>query len=104
MKLTLEQLLLVEQCRAYGPVPEFRFHETRKFRIDVAFPQHMLAVEIDGGGWVQGRHSRGLGIAKDAEKSALLAICGYRLIRCTPEQVRKGIVLAWVQQAIGVAA
>jgi len=104
VKLTAEQLLLMEQCKAYGPVAEHRFCPTRRFRIDVAFPAQMLAVEIEGGGFVGGRHSRGLGMESDAEKSALLAILGWRLIRCTPRQVKNGVAYAWVRQALGVAA
>jgi very-short-patch-repair endonuclease len=98
--LTLEQRLLMEQCRAYQPVPEFRAVPGRRFRIDVAFPPQKLAVEIDGGAWIRGRHSRGVGIESDCEKSAALAILGWRLIRCTPQQVQKGLVFGWVRQAL----
>lgn len=98
MKLTDDQRLLLEQAKRYSPVPEHRFHPVRKHRIDVAFLDIKLAVEIDGGGFIAGKHGRGLGMEKDAEKSALLAIEGWQLLRCTPRQVRQGIAWDWIQQ------
>jgi very-short-patch-repair endonuclease len=98
MTLTPEQRLLLEQAKRYHPVAEHRFHPTRRHRIDVAFPSVKLAVEIEGGGFIAGRHSRGLGLEKDAEKSALLAAAGWRLLRCTPRQVKTGVAWAWIQQ------
>lgn len=38
---------------------EHRFHPVRKWRFDAAFPVRKIAVEIDGGVFVQGRHMRG---------------------------------------------
>src|SRR6187551_2874790 len=40
---------LCRQARIAEPVPEHRFHPTRKWRFDYAFPIAMLAVEIEGG-------------------------------------------------------
>jgi hypothetical protein len=116
-KMNEAQMLLVEQLKgitdttfpfAYmnGPLrlqPEYQFHATRKWRIDVALLDHDIAIEIDGGAWIQGRHGRGAGIEKDNEKYAALAIAGWRLIRCTPGQVKKGIVLGWVKEALEAA-
>jgi hypothetical protein len=116
-KMNEAQLLLLEQLKgitdttfpfAYmnGPLrlqPEYQFHQTRKWRIDVALLDHDIAIEIDGGAWIQGRHGRGAGIEKDNEKYAALAIAGWRLIRCTPGQVKKGIVLGWVREALEAA-
>jgi hypothetical protein len=119
-KLTPEQMLLCEQLRPLASGgrllvrPEYRFHATRKHRIDVAIDElgagygpidvvpyePVLAIEIDGGGWTNGRHSRGAGIEKDCEKSALIAAAGYRLIRVTPKQVRTGQALAWIKGAL----
>jgi len=62
-----------------------------------------LLVEIDGGGWTQGRHTRGSGVEKDAEKQSAAAILGYRVIRCTPRQVENGTALSWIRQALGIA-
>ncbi len=52
------------------PEPEYRFHPTRKWRMDFAFPEHKLGLEVDGGIFMRGggRHTRGAGWLKDAEK------------------------------------
>jgi hypothetical protein len=72
------------------PVYEHRFHPVRKWRIDVAFPAHRLAIEIDGGCYVQGRHTRGMGFIKDMEKHNMLTMMGWSLLRFTPQQVKNG--------------
>lgn len=62
-----------------------------------------LLIEIDGGGYVAGRHSRGGGMEADAEKQSAAAILGYRVIRLTPKQVEDGRGLEWIRQALGLA-
>ena len=42
-----------------APVTELKFHPSRKFRFDYAWPEHRVAVEINGGAWSGGRHTRG---------------------------------------------
>jgi len=63
-----------------------------------------LLVEIDGGAYVNGRHSRGAGVEADCEKQSAAAILGYRVIRCTPRQVDDGTALSWIRQALGLEA
>ena len=83
-----------------GWVREHRFHASRKWRIDVAFVERRLAVEVDGGVWTGGRHSRGSGVMDDCEKFSALAIAGWRLIRVTPAHVRDGTAVQWIKQAL----
>lgn len=67
---------------------EFEFSSERKFRIDYALPIHKIAIEIDGGIWMRGRsgHSSGTGIKRDQEKTTLLSVCGWSVIRITPDE------------------
>jgi very-short-patch-repair endonuclease len=107
------ELLLAVQLEQAG-IPferEYRFAPPRKWRADfhIRLPRDPLLndyrnflVEIDGGGWVQGRHTRGSGFEKDAEKASAAAILGYRVIRCTPRQVENGLALSWIRQALGL--
>ncbi len=37
-----------------SPEPEYRFHPSRKWRFDFAWPRHLVAVELEGG--VYGKH------------------------------------------------
>jgi very-short-patch-repair endonuclease len=66
------------------PVKEFKFCPTRRWRIDFAWPDHLLALEIEGGIYTQGRHTRGSGFQKDIEKYNELTLCGWKLLRSTP--------------------
>ena len=71
------------------PVKEHRFHATRKWRFDYAWPSpsHRAAVEIDGGQWVAGggRHNRD----SDREKLNHAAADGWRVLRFSTQQVEK---------------
>jgi very-short-patch-repair endonuclease len=69
---------------------EYRFHPFRKWRFDGAWPDRMVAVEIDGGYFVQGRHSRGAGQIADNEKINVAQSLGWRVYRFTPQQVKSG--------------
>lgn len=95
---------LAWQLRAEGLTfdREYRFHESRLWRLDFWFAGAKLAVEIDGGGWVNGRHSRGDGIERDCEKASHVAMAGYRLMRVTPGQIKRGEALKWIQVALGL--
>ena len=94
---------VVSLCRAAGlpePVPEYTFHPSRKWRFDFAFVLDKLAVEIDGGVWTQGRHTRGSGRIADMEKQSEAAILGWRILYVTPEQISNGAALDYVQRAL----
>jgi len=70
-----------------APQREFPFHPTRKWRIDFAWPSRKLAVEIDGGIWTNGSHSRGSGLVRNMEKRNAMAVMGWRLLCYTPQLI-----------------
>lgn len=85
---------LVGLCRSAGlpePVPEYRFHPQRKWRMDYAWPMHRIAVEIDGGLWINGGHSRGVGRLRDMEKDRAATLLGWRTLRYAPDQLGQAI-------------
>ena len=92
----------VKQCASVAVhcALEHRFHPVRKWRFDVAWPAKMLACEVDGGGFIQGRHSRGLGMEKDNEKMAHALLLGWKVLRVTPRQVQNGQALKWIEQLL----
>lgn len=92
---------LVKQCallKLPAPVVELRFHPVRKWRFDVAFEAAKLAVEVEGGVYIAGRHSRGQGLEADAEKYAEAAILGWTVLRVTPRQVKNGQAVNWIER------
>jgi very-short-patch-repair endonuclease len=69
---------------------EFEFAPPRKYRLDLAFPAQKVGIEIEGGVFSQGAHSRPLGIIRDMSKHNLLILSGWRVLRYTPDQVKQG--------------
>lgn len=83
-----------------APVAEHRFHPRRRWRFDFAWPDRLVAVEVEGGTFSGGRHSRGRGFAADAEKYSEAAIAGWLVIRVTTDMVLDGRALALVERAL----
>lgn len=82
------------------PVREHRFAPPRRWRFDIAFPDRKLAIEIEGGAWTRGRHTRGAGFIRDMEKYNTATLRGWRLLRFTPSQVLDGTARAALAEAI----
>lgn len=70
-----------------APEQEFKFHPVRKWRIDYAFVDQKLAVEIEGGIWSKGRHTRPSGFIGDIAKYNALTENGWRLLRYPPNEI-----------------
>lgn len=83
-------------------VLELRFHPTRLWRIDIAFPAEKLAVEYEGFGkrGSPGRHQRPQGFREDCVKYRELLKLGWRLIRVEQTLVKSGQAFAWVVAAL----
>ncbi len=64
-------------------VTEYRFHPTRAWRFDVAFVPERLAIELQGGVWSGGRHTRGRGYEQDIEKHNAAVAAGWRVLYFT---------------------
>lgn len=73
-----------------SPEREFRFHPKRRWRFDFAFPEFLLAVEIEGGIWTRGRHNRPTGFSGDCEKYNAAALLGWMVLRYPTDQVING--------------
>ncbi len=84
---------LALDMRALGlpePQREFRFCPPRRFRFDFAWPDRMLAVEVDGGTHSRGRHVRADGFERDAEKLNIAVWMGWKVLRFTSAMVKDG--------------
>jgi len=74
-----------------SPIPELCFAKPeRKWRFDYAWILPKIAVEIEGGVWMQGRHTRGSGFVKDMEKYNYAGLLGWRIFKFTPKQLKTG--------------
>lgn len=82
------------------PVLEFQFHPTRKWRFDAAWPTHKLALEVNGGMHVGGRHNTAEGSHKDMEKMNAAACAGWRILYITPKSVNTLVPVALVRRAM----
>ena len=79
---------------------EYKFHPVRKWRFDFCWPEHDLAVEIEGGVWKLGRHNRPAGFAKDMEKYNEATLNGWRLLRVTPKMLENGTAMQLIERAM----
>ena len=98
--------LLAFQLNAAG-LPherEHRFHDKRKWRFDIAFPAVKLAIEIDGGLFVDGGHSRGRARINDMERDIAANLLGWLVVRMPPEWIKPGTALAHVERLVKVRA
>lgn len=86
------------------PEAEYQFHPTRKWRFDYCWPDLKLALEVEGAVWTSGRHTRGSGFLKDVEKYNAAASLGYRLLRCTPDQLCTMETIELVEKSLEIAA
>jgi hypothetical protein len=92
--------LLLAAAGLPTPTPEFRFRPPRRWRFDWAWVPQLVALEIDGGVWVRGRHTRGKGYDRDIEKLNTAALLGWLVLRVTPAMVEDGRAVAWVEAAL----
>jgi very-short-patch-repair endonuclease len=90
----------IRQVGLPEPQTEVRFHKTRKWRFDLAWPDKMIAVEIDGAIWVRGRHSRGAGMEADNEKINEAQRLGFRVFRFSTGQVTSGDAITFLEQVM----
>ena len=82
-----ELLLHIKLCGLPTPVREYTFAKPRRWRFDLAWVDRKWAVEVEGGTWVSGRHSRGAGYEKDCEKANAACLAGWKVLRFTNHQV-----------------
>jgi len=80
------------------PTAEFRFHPTRRWRFDFAWPEDMLAVEINGAVYTHGRHTRGKGAEGDYEKLNEAILLGWSVLQFSTGQVKSGIALQTIER------
>lgn len=77
----------------YLPEREYGFDPAasgRKWRFDFAWPKWRIAVEVEGGTWSQGRHTRGSSFEADLRKYNAAALAGWLVLRVSTEMIVVG--------------
>jgi hypothetical protein len=112
--------MLEYQIRALklpAPAREFRFAldhigggtEIRKrlkaarlkdWRFDFAWPDFKFAAEVEGGIFVNGRHTRGAGYREDCLKYHRAMALGWTIYRCDDSLVKNGSAVQLIEQLL----
>lgn len=72
----------------------------KDWRFDFCWPDIRFAVEVEGGGWVNGGHNRGKGFAKDLEKYHAAMKLGYTVYRCDGNLIKSGKAIQLIETII----
>ncbi len=72
----------------------------RRFRWDFHILGTNLIIEVQGGIFVKGGHSTGVGIMRDSEKHNLAMLAGYRDLLVNKTTIKSLQALHWIQEAI----
>ena len=90
---------LIQQLRALKIefVQEFQFHTSRKWRADFHIKNTKLLIEVEGGIWSGGRHTRGKGYLGDMEKYNTATMMGYQVLRFSTDQVTSGFAINQIE-------
>ena len=68
---------------------EYKFHPTRRWKLDWCIMEYKIAIEKEGAVWTGGRHTSPQGFVKDMEKYNTATSMGYSILRFTPNELKK---------------
>lgn len=100
MKSALEETFAFQlrAAKLFGFEREFKFHPVRRWRFDFAFPELKIGVEIQGGIFVGGRHSRPMQMMADYEKMNHAQLDYWCVLQFGPHQIKDGSALAFLER------
>jgi hypothetical protein len=97
-------LFQIRATKLPAPTLEYRFARNlkppRQWRFDLCYQERMLAIEVEGGSWIGGRHTRGSGFEEDCEKYNEAAITGWSVLRVTGDMIASGKALGFIERAL----
>ncbi len=98
----LEDLLLLEIEAAELPAPEcqYKFHGSRKWKADFAWPCYRVIAEVNGGTYQHMGHTTGAGVHRDYEKQNAAQLMGYIYLEFDRAMIEDGTAVKTIQQAI----
>lgn len=80
---------------------EFKFHPERKWKADFHLVGKKILVEVEGGIWSGGRHTRGKGYIGDMEKYNAATMMGFQVLRFSTDQVKLGLAIQQIEKMVG---
>ncbi len=80
-------LQIINKLTGHEFQKELKFHPVRRWRFDFAHTESKTAIEIEGGAFAAGRHTRGTGFIGDMAKYNSAAELGWCVLRYTPQQM-----------------
>jgi hypothetical protein len=97
------------QCKAHKlpePIQEYRFAPPRRWRFDFCWvgnardfgSNNLIAMEIEGGLFIKGGHSRGRSFIKNMEKYNQATLLGWRVFRFSPDEIKDGSAIAFMKK------
>lgn len=83
------------------PEPRREYHVKfpgmrQPYRLDFAWPDFKLAVEVQGGTWSGGRHTRGAGYEHDRRRQNRLQLAGWIVLEFTGSMIDSGEALGMI--------
>lgn len=82
------------------PAQEFRFYAPRLWRADFCWPNERLILEVQGGIFVNGRHSRGAALLREWDKLNTAAGLGFRVIYTQPADLLSVATIVFIRAAL----
>jgi len=103
-KSALEETLLLFIKSEGLPIPErevaFARSIGRRWRFDFAYPDKMVAIEVQGGIYVRGAHSRGTGLERDYEKINNAQMLGWTVFQFSRKMIENGQAIKFIKKAL----
>lgn len=94
------------------PYFEYAFYPERKWKFDISWPYVNLldgtsingwvALEVQGGIFIRGRHTNGAALLKEWEKLNTAATLGWRILYCQPSEVCMKTTADMIKKALGI--
>jgi len=89
----------LKSAKITGFTREYKFHPKRRWRLDFAWVDKKIGVEVEGGIWLpRSGHNTGVGISRDVEKGNALTLLGWKLIRVTGKMIKNGEALVLLEE------
>lgn len=95
---------LIQHLQAYriNFTQEFQFNKDRRWRADFHILDTRILIEVEGGIWSGGRHTRGKGYIADMEKYNSATALGYSVYRYSTEQVKSGKAIEEIRRMVSL--